>query len=360
METEAVFQTTRIPFKRTIVLRQTGFGLAEIMVGMAIGLITTLVIVQVMGLFEGQKRSTSGSSDAQSSGGLAMYTLQRQLQQAGYGMPINSTQNTSMKCDPASTVNNDTGATNVSVSPIEITDGGTSGGSDTVTVRYGDSAMGGVPIKISSVTGNIIGITNNFGCSVNDIALVSSGSSCRMSKVTAVDAGHTQVTVTTGTNMAAGAMLSCMGNWTTTAYSVSADGNLLANGQPMAAGIVNIQAQYGVSSTPGNNTVTAWVDATGTWAPASISLTDRNRIKAVRVAVVARNTQFEKQNVTNACSSQTLAAPTGLCTWEGSTASPAPKIDLTADTKWQRYRYRVFETIIPLRNVIWSKGVLPP
>ena len=36
-----------------------------------------------------------------------------------------------------------------------------------------------------------------------------------------------------------------------------------------------------------------------------------------------------------------------------------PTIDLSpGDANWARYRYRVFETIIPLRNVIWSKDTL--
>jgi len=33
-------------------------------------------------------------------------------------------------------------------------------------------------------------------------------------------------------------------------------------------------------------------------------------------------------------------------------------INLTTIEDWQRYRYRVYETIIPLRNIIWSKNVL--
>ena len=29
------------------------------------------------------------------------------------------------------------------------------------------------------------------------------------------------------------------------------------------------------------------------------------------------------------------------------------------DPDWQHYRYRVLETIIPLRNVIWARPLLP-
>ena len=68
---------------------------------------------------------------------------------------------------------------------------------------------------------------------------------------------------------------------------------------------------------------------------------------------------MEPDVVTTACSSTTAAAPTGLCAWAGSVASPAPAIDLSpGDPNWARYRYRVFETIMPLRNVIWAKDTL--
>lgn len=356
-------QTTRIPF-RYIMPRQAGFGLVEIMVGMVIGLIATLVIVQVMGLFEGQKRTTSGSADAQTNGSLALYTVQRQMQQAGYALPIYSSLQTAMACVPATTTDNDTGTANVDLSPVTITDGGNGpdgqdGASDSITIRTGTSAMGGAPIKISSVTGNIIGVTNNLGCSQNDIAIATSGATCQMSKVTNVDPGHTQITLASTNNMAAGAVLSCVGSWTTTTYSVSADGNLLQNGAPIASGVVNIQAQYGISSAANNNTVVNWVDAKGgTWAAPII--TDRNRIKAIRIAIVARNGQLEKTNVTDACTSWTGAVnPTGLCAWEGTSTDPAPKINVSGDANWQRYRYRVFETIVPLRNIIWSKTLIP-
>jgi type IV pilus assembly protein PilW len=91
-----------------------------------------------------------------------------------------------------------------------------------------------------------------------------------------------------------------------------------------------------------------------------MSVADRNRIKAVRIAVVARNGLLEKTNVdgSTVCSSLDSAAPTGICSWAGTAESPAPAIDLSNDANWQQYRYRVYETIIPLRNMIWSKNTL--
>ena len=43
---------------------QAGFSLVEIMVGLVIGLLATLVILQVFSVYEGQKRTTTGTADA--------------------------------------------------------------------------------------------------------------------------------------------------------------------------------------------------------------------------------------------------------------------------------------------------------
>ena len=40
---------------------QAGFSLVELMVGLVIGLMATLVIMQVFSTFEGQKRTTTGT-----------------------------------------------------------------------------------------------------------------------------------------------------------------------------------------------------------------------------------------------------------------------------------------------------------
>jgi type IV pilus assembly protein PilW len=63
------------------------------------------------------------------------------------------------------------------------------------------------------------------------------------------------------------------------------------------------------------------------------------RMRAIRLALVARSAQLEKDPVT-------AVAPS----WA---ASAAAAIDLSSDAAWQRYRYKVFETVVPLRNLAW-------
>jgi type IV pilus assembly protein PilW len=65
---------------------QTGFTLAEVMVAMVIGMIGMIIMMQVFATAEGQKRTTTGTGDAQTSGALALYELQRDIRQSGYGV----------------------------------------------------------------------------------------------------------------------------------------------------------------------------------------------------------------------------------------------------------------------------------
>lgn len=344
------------PSNKPSPFHQAGFTLVEIMVGLAIGMLATMVIMQVISVFETQKRVTTGTADAQTNGGIALYNIGRELQIAGY--PLMPVTDSPLECTTLTF-----GATGIAdISPVTIADGVAASGvsaSDTITLRYGNSLMGGVPTRITAMgapTANDATIDNNFGCQAGDNTLVINGATCAISSASAV-AGTTTVTLADTTAAAVGANLACLGTWNEITYAVN-NGNLERNGVPSVTGIVNLQAQYGVSAAANSNQVTQWVNASGgTWAAPAVA--DRNRIKAVRIAVVARNAKMESTAVTAACSSTTAAAPTGLCAWAGSVASPAPAIDLSAgDSDWLRYRYRVFETIIPLRNVIWSKDTL--
>lgn len=353
---------------------QAGFSLIEIMIGLVIGLIATLVISQVMSVFEGQKRSTTGTADAQTNGQIALYNIQREMQIAGYPLMPTGKPNvadTPLECTSI-TVDHSAAAPDplagvAGVDPITITNGvgvaGTSSASDTITIRYGNTAMGGVPTQIGGIAGNVLTLSSNFGCSVGNIAFITNGAACSMTTVTAkTAAGVTPQTITlkSATGAVVNANIACLGDWNQITYAVS-NANLQRNGVDNVASVVNLQAQYGIAATANSNAITQWVDATGAFAPASLGLAPatRNRIKAVRVAVITRNSKIEPAAVTTLCSARNSAPTTGLCAWAGDATSNAPEVKLSdGDANWARYRYRVYETIIPLRNMIWSKDTL--
>jgi len=352
--------------------REAGFSLIEILVGLVIGLIATLVIMQVFSVFEGQKRTTTGSADAQTNGSIALYTIARELKMAGYGL-LPAT-NSPLNCATLSP------GTPANLSPVVITDGGAgAGASDTITIRYGTSESGGGSSPITAVGllgANDVTVNDNMACHVGDTALIINGNQCNMTTVTGPTdiavpptptGNNTSVTLADPTNAIVGANVSCLGSWVTTVFRVNPNYNptnaansqayLERSGNPSLSDIVNIQAQYGISATASSNQVTNWVNATGaTWAAPTVP--DRNRIKAIHIAVVARNGLLEKDNVTGTCVTVKGTANNGPCAWDDSNFDAAPAIDLSNDPNWQRYRYRVFETIIPLRNMIWAKDTL--
>jgi type IV pilus assembly protein PilW len=363
--------------------KQSGFGLVEVMVGMVIGLLATLVITQVFSVYESQRRATTSSSDAQTNGSIALFNLQRDIQMAGYGlpMPMADPENSSLKCgpslpeyDPDADLTTDN---SIKLFPIEIVDGA-GDTSDIIKVRYSKDAAGAVPTKIVGGPYNDITLDHNLGCKKGDVAfLVNSSNACLMTLLHDTDgvSGTDKVALYADPSpfVFYPGKLTCMGDWMEYRYVVV--GNQLQRrtitGFPadntedvLVDEVVSLQAQYGVSATADSNRVTEWKDATGSWAPANLKddVNLRNRIKAVRVAVVARSGQRENNVVTQVCVTNKGTANNGPCAWDDTDFDAAPRVNLAPlyaiGSEWQHYRYRSFETIVPLRNMLWSKDAL--
>jgi len=101
--------------------------------------------------------------------------------------------------------------------------------------------------------------------------------------------------------------------------------------------IVNLQAVYG-KDTDSDGSVDTWN------ATAPTTQAEWEQVLAVRIAVVARSERDEKEEVT-----PSALAPSW--TVGGTTSSLIGNLDSTTRG---RYRYRVIDTVIPLRNMIWS------
>lgn len=359
---------------------QRGFSLIELMIGLVIGLIATIVITNVFSKFEQQKRTTTGGADAQTNGSIALYTMRREIENAGYGLPVFNQDITPLRCPINLTYDHDNVGLSpeINLSPVVINDGGA--GSDNVIVHYGSTMKSGASVEIQTVPDPTptLQIPTTLGCTKNDTALVIQEIStttlrCAMGRVTEVSAAPTPriklaniSASSTAVPVSGGFKVACMGAWNETNFQLN-NNQLMRTGAtvapanpdetalpsamsfPVVSDIVSIQAQYGVSQVDSSNMVTQWVDATGIWSAGAMTVANRNRIKAVRVAVVARNSTRERVAVSQNCDGA-AAGLARVCIWNETT-----NVNLTADANWQNYRYKVYETIVPLRNVLWNR-----
>jgi type IV pilus assembly protein PilW len=121
-----------------------------------------------------------------------------------------------------------------------------------------------------------------------------------------------------------------------------------ANWTAVGGNIVSLRAQYGRDTTAGtaDGIIDLWDQTTPTTS------CDWVRASALRYALVAKSTQYESS--LNAAGQRVGAVVTATApTWQGSTGAP---VDLSANSDWQSYRYRTFESVAPARNVVWMEA----
>ena len=141
---------------------QAGLSLIEMMVGLAIGLIAILIIGQVTAMFEGQKRTTTGGSDAQTNAGVSLRELTKEINMAGYGiinaglsdkepgnqicsLGINVYYNGTVVSDPGKVPAPTDGGI---LAPVRIVDGATPAGDSIIVVRS-DAEYGVLTTKVN-------------------------------------------------------------------------------------------------------------------------------------------------------------------------------------------------------------------
>lgn len=342
-----------------------GFSLVELMVGLAIGMIGMVIMMQIFSVSEGYKRTTTGGDDAQNNGAIGLYGLQRDLRQAGQGS--NSFTDNAASTSAYSLVGCNltlrAGVTINALGPVTINHASIPPGdanTDTLLLFYGNGNDGPEGDRIESQPAVTTYTLAGFSATGGTPSLVVGNqvvahpsprpSPCNLSMepVTAVAASN--VIVATGVaSMTAGALFNLgptprflayavrNGSLTVCDYMVNNCGGAFnaAHWVPLASNVVSLRAQYGLDTTA--PTMDGTVDVFNQTTP--VGACGWVRMRAVRLALVARSAQLEKADV---------AAPAP--TWSGNGGNA---IDLAADAQWLRYRYKVFETVVPLRNVAW-------
>lgn len=364
---------------------QKGFGLVEIMVGLVVGMISMLVVLQVFQNAEARKRTTTSGADAQASGAIGLYMIERDTKMAGWGMPPQAyaeCHNLFTYCDGSEECGGTEGALEgLSFAPLLVTDGGS--GPDTIAVQYfADPEHGTFRLPSRAVLrqtmpqpSSELDVNTVSGCAEGDLILLRQAGNCTLANITHVQdiakapklqhnpgaqgIYNPPASFQNSNNWPAytkGAELSCFkptgaGPIFSKVYSVDAAARRLersdngGSNQLVMADIVDLQAQYGIADA-GNQHISSWVDAKDAWLTPGPDAW--RRIKAVRVALVARGGQYDRSKDSDGnCTATTSAMAQEWSGWADFDTSSYP-----AD--WGCYRYRVFETVIPLRNIIWG------
>lgn len=360
--------------------RTAGFSLIEIMVGMVIGMLGIIIMMQVFSLFEGQKRTTGGGSEAQNNGAIALFGLVRDIRQAGYGIDAYNLAGCDLTLRAGVTISN--ALTPVTINHPAIPPGDSN--TDTLLVIYGNSGTSPEGISISSQPStNIyqVGAPTNF-FAANDWVIAepqSRPATCSMtldqvqSSASTGSPATANITVTTGTSGVSQGMLYDLGpspkilayavrsgNLTVCDYMVKNCGDTTpsvvsdpAVWVPVANNIVSLQAQYGHDTltppTPPAGQTSYIVDTYDKATPTNAC--GWVRTPAIRVALVARNAHYEKNGGTAAAP---LFATSSYPTWAGGQSiNLGPNPNSATDQSWKHYRYKVFQTTIAIRDTAW-------
>lgn len=379
-------------------LRQQGFSLVELMVGLVIGLLMSLVVYNVLNVNEGRKRTTTSLNDINQAGSYAIYQLDKLVRSAGSGftsggdkvgadytfgcrldMALSGAQLT-----PATTAFPapfDAVNTNIRMAPVIIADGAAGAGGDVIITMAGNAGLGESPTSFSLIPAvATLKLVNHAGVRPSDIVLLADRTATGVVPCLMQQVGSTFAPVAGGSNVplagnyyAATVNSRSATDFTVTSqvinlgqapnlnmFAVGANNtlmkyDLMKNRQVSAAGanpnpsvyvdgVYQMHALYGVDTSPPTASLT-WVAPTGVFSSANLltgtltAATTLKRIKAIKVGVVMRTDLLERETV-NAATLQLF----------GDTAVPVT-VNLAPTT----FRYRGFEAVIPLRNTLMLK-----
>ncbi|MEO7339217.1 MAG: PilW family protein, partial [Caldimonas sp.] len=369
-----------------------GLSLVEILVGVAIGLIGIVAIFQAVAVWTKHTQTTSSGGDAQVAGTLALFSIERDLKQAGHGFgraaaPV-------MGCQVAATDTTPPRAFPFGLRAVEIA-ASAGGAPDRISMLAGDSSFYVEEQTFTDSTATTKKLRRRGGFKRGDLAVVAvnpgasaATASCELIEVNddtdpnnyighstapyvSFYGGASAPAVAPRFNSAASAPVFLSG----TIYNLGPRPRLdewrIQNSRlirtellfdstvarQIAEGVINLKAEYGVDSNgDGQISATEWVTA----APS-----DWRSLLAIRVAVLVRSRQYERNGDPGA-SGVRAVTPTArnpnyfgdptrtflMTNVDGSTDSFD---DATADpNNWRYYRYRVYERVIPLRNMLWG------
>ena len=349
--------------RRGNVPEEQGVTLVDVMVALAVAMLTMVLVYATFALAQSARRSAASAADLQANGAFALSTLSIHAANAGAGLA--SATRWLDSCAAGTDV-----ATTLRPINLLITDGGAPDRPDSLVVRQSLARTAGViaafvaeapsdaPFRIAAVEGyapgdRVIAISRTGQCASATVTTVAT------STPGVLDIAHspigialpvTSVLLNLGPATRAAAMRLDVGGGSLRSTD-------LTNGDapnPLVANLVNVKFQYGIDS-DGDGAVDTWVAATegGPWSSAALMTAPRDaleRIQAIRIGVIIRSERVE--------SAQTRAFHWVLfdCELDDKTACPGRIEGTIAAAPGGGYRHRAYETVVPLRNTRWNRG----
>ena len=366
-----------------------GFSMVELMVAVLIALIGRVIIFQVYAVSEGYKRTTTGGGEAQNNGAIGLFAIERDIRLAGYG--INTLD--FLGCTIYGWDEQAGGglAFTLTFAPVVITQGA-GGAPDTITTFYGNSSLQPAPgqiVQSMSTPAAAFPVDNQYGFIAGDVVVAAqTGSNCTLAQVSSLPGSNNLLhdsgpygtpPLPTRYNKPGGpcptpqmpcvsyapassARLYDLGpSPSNNTYSIQNSQLMLRqfdrSTPPLGVfatsaifdGIVQLKAQYGKDKGlhPGHVAGDNVIDTFDNAAPTSTA--EWAQVLAIRVALAARSSQYEKTAVSPATINLLPALNPPL-----STSFPqAAAVNWTLASADQNYRYKVFQTVVPIRNMIW-------
>lgn len=359
----------------TLRIRERGMSLVEVMVGVAIGLIGILIITQAYLTSDKFSRSTLGAGSGQTNGLIALFTIQRDAEMAGYGL----NQSAALGCGTLYYYYNGNYSANVpgqaagtalpplTLAPVYIDSSVTP---NRVTMMFSSGSTRMVPGTIATFTPPYTTVDGTAGFFSGDFVMLvsqSAGGNCTLAQLTAVQPVSSQLQFNTApynpptwgsfpTTYATNDLIFDIGNPSVRTYSIASpavgqyrlqvtDSLLITGGgvaQDLADDVVDLRAEYGkddgavVGTTAGDGVVDEYNNSP------PVTSTDWSQVLSIRVGVLARIGNYEKPSTPGGACSATTTAPT----WAGGSFTVPEGLPSC-------YRYRVYQTIVPIRNLIW-------
>ncbi len=382
--------------------RQPGFSLIELMISVLIGMLAMVFVMRTTVSFETNRRSSVGGSDSMQNGVVGLFSMENDAAKSGWGLNDGLLFGcAALFYDSQNYANaNVGGGVAMRLTPVQVVFNGAnpdqiafaSGTSDAGTGSVGTSgaaAVGDTALSIDQIP---------WGFKFRDVLAIAPttvGGTCAIAQVSGLVQVPPTLNIandgTTGTRFnRPGGLLAAFAGLSQSKVFNLGDGNALsfhtwdvnngvlrlratdltgASNAPTSAvaGIVSIKALYGFDTRAGaaytpnaGLIISAWsagmIDADGDGIAGGAG--DYQRIAALRLAVVARAREPDKADASGTCPNTTTVLPTAFSSRQPSAIATVPiqvNVAVAGDSiDWTCYRYRVFETIVPLRNSGWK------